>query len=218
MTPLCFQFDTDQPEILCLGAHSYDIEICSAGTLQRLGQAFENARFQFVIFSADLVRQQETETAVRMLLGKHAHVQHHFLGFRDGFLPYEGSAPKDALKILSEKMSPDLILTHNQDDKHQDHRLVSEICWNVFRRHQILEYEIPKYDPDLGNPNLFVALTEGEMAKKASVLYQCFASQREKTWFTADVFESLARIRGVQSGSDARYAEAFYARKNLLSV
>ncbi len=136
--------------------------------------------------------------------------------FRDGFLPYLGGEVKDFFEGLKGQLQPDLILTHFRSDLHQDHRLVSDLTWNTFRDHLILEFEIPKYDGDLGAPNVFVPLTEALVARKLEHVLGAFASQRGRSWFSEDTFRALMRLRGVECNAPAGYAEAFYARKLVL--
>jgi LmbE family N-acetylglucosaminyl deacetylase len=136
--------------------------------------------------------------------------------FRDGFLPYEGAFVKEVFEELKGTVEPDLVLTHYRNDLHQDHRLVSELTWNTFRRHLILEYEIPKYDGDLGVPNVFLPLGESLSRRKLEIILSCFESQRDKQWFTEELFRSLLRVRGLECHAPDGYAEAFYGRKLLL--
>jgi len=133
--------------------------------------------------------------------------------FRDGFFPYVGGAIKEFFEDLKRTVAPDVIFTHYRHDLHQDHRLVSELTWNTYRDHLILEYEIVKYDGDIGTPNVFVHLDEATCLKKIKLLMDCFQSQRDKDWFTPDTFMSLMRIRGIESRAPEKYAEAFYCRK-----
>jgi LmbE family N-acetylglucosaminyl deacetylase len=141
----------------------------------------------------------------------------HVFDFRDGYLPYEGGQVKDALRKVAVTLDPDLIFTHYRHDAHQDHRIASEITWNLFRNHLILEYEIPKYDGDLGQPNIYVPLSEQIADKKIELLLRSFGSQSEKHWFTEETFRSILRLRGVEAGSGAIYSEAFHSRKILFA-
>lgn len=135
--------------------------------------------------------------------------------FRDGFLPYSGPAVKESFEELK-AFEPDLVLTHQRADLHQDHRLVCELTWNTFRDHLMLEYEIPKYDGDLGAPNVFMPLDEAVCRRKVDLLMRHFGSQRSKRWFTEDLFMGLLRLGGMESGSSSPFAEAFYGRKLVL--
>ena len=137
-------------------------------------------------------------------------------GFRDGFFPYDGGAVKERFERLKAEVAPDLILTHRLEDRHQDHRLVAELTWNTFRGHLILEYEIPKYEGDLGHPNLCVPLEAEHCQRKVELLRKCFPSQAGRSGFTDDTFWALLRLRGVESGAPERFAEAFTARKLVL--
>jgi LmbE family N-acetylglucosaminyl deacetylase len=214
-------FTGGQPvrHILCLGAHCDDIEIGCGGSLLKLLAAQPGISVSWVLFSSDEKRRQETETGCRLFTAKAANTQLKFFEFRDGFLPYSGSEVKDAFEQIKVDLEPpDLIFTHYRHDLHQDHRLVSELTWNTFRNHLILEYEIPKWDGDLGNPNTFVHLPEAIGREKISYLQQAYNSQQTKRWFTDDLFWSLMRIRGMESNSPTSIAEAFYARKTVLDI
>jgi LmbE family N-acetylglucosaminyl deacetylase len=217
--PTAVRFDgLDQPvcRVLCLGAHPDDIEIGCGGTLLKLMAQARQLLFHWVVFSSDPAREYEAIQSANRLLRHHRKtvVVHKF---RDGFLPFSGSEIKDAFEELKQRFSPDLILTHHRDDLHQDHRLVSELTWNTFRHHTILEYEIPKYDGDMGAPNLFVPLDESLCRKKIDHLMTHFASQVPKRWFKEDLFSGLLRLRGMECNSPTSFAEAFYSRKAILT-
>ena len=201
--------------ILCLGAHCDDIEIGCGGTVLRLVREHPGVRVHWIVLSSDPVRAAEAQRGADQFLEgvqeRHVDIRQ----FRNGFFPYEGGKIKEYVETLK-GVGPDLVLTHSRDDLHQDHRLVSELTWNTFRDHLILEYEIPKYDGDLGMPNAYVALDEGLARRKVHALLECYPSQREKRWFTEDVFLGLMRLRGVEANSPGRYAEGFYARKAVL--
>jgi LmbE family N-acetylglucosaminyl deacetylase len=201
--------------ILCLGAHCDDIEIGCGGTLLLLKAKFPRSRFHWVVFSASGSRGQEaTRAADLFTAGCEKRVV--LKDFRDGFLPYSGGVVKDFFEEMKSQFSPDVIFTHWQGDAHQDHRLVSELTWNTFRNHPILEYEIPKYDGDIGRPNLFVPLDAPLYKQKVEYLFEAFESQRAKRWFDRETFLGLMRIRGMESNSPSGYAEAFHARKVIL--
>jgi LmbE family N-acetylglucosaminyl deacetylase len=202
--------------ILCLGAHSDDIEIGCGGTLLHLQNELPEVRFCWVVFSAAGIRGQEATKAAALFTAgsqKEVLLKH----YRDGFLPYDGAEVKSFFEELKGQVKPDLIFTHWQGDAHQDHRLLSELTWNTFRNHLILEYEIPKYDGDLGRPNLYVPLAAAHYERKIDYLFQAFESQAEKAWFDRTTFLGLMRIRGMESNSPSGYAEAFHARKLILN-
>ena len=136
--------------------------------------------------------------------------------FRDGFLPYLGEVVKDAFEDLKRLPDPDLVLTHARDDLHQDHRLVNDLTWNTFRNHLILEYEIPKYDGDLGRPNVYVPVSEEVAREKVELVADSFPSQAAKDWFDEGVFLGLMRLRGMEARAESGYAEAFTCRKLVL--
>jgi LmbE family N-acetylglucosaminyl deacetylase len=199
-------------KVLCLGAHSDDIEIGCGGTILRLADQYPNAVFHWVVFCAVGVRAAEAKRSAELFAGTTALRGPLLKTFRDGFLPFVGSEVKATFEELK-ATSPDLIFTHNRRDAHQDHRLLAELTWNTFRDHFILEYEIPKYDGDLGQPNLFVPLESELCEKKVRYILEAFRSQQNKRWFRQDTFFSLMRLRGMECNAPSGYAEAFYIRK-----
>lgn len=205
-------------QILCLGAHSDDIEIGCGGTLLKLIEDFRrNIAVHWVVFSATAEREREARKSAGRFLKQvrtKTLIIHHF---RDTFFPFVGTEIKEAMQQLSKQVRPDLIFTHYRNDLHQDHRLISELTWNAFRDHLILEYEIPKYDGDLGAPNIFVHLERSVCEKKTKLILDCFKSQADKQWFTKETFFALLRLRGVESNAPSRYAEGFHCRKLVLN-
>jgi LmbE family N-acetylglucosaminyl deacetylase len=208
---------TQAPTILCIGAHCDDIEIGCGGALAPWASLYPQARFVWAVFSGTAERVAETRAAAKALLGPDHSVDLHFYSFRDSYFPAQFAEIKDAFAGLGRQVQPDLVLTHYERDRHQDHRVLAELTWNVFRNHLVLEYEIPKYDGDLGAPNLFVPLSAAVAARKVEALLTSFASQRGRDWFTADTFNALLRLRGIESKAPAGLAEAFYARKLVLA-
>jgi len=203
--------------ILCLGAHCDDIEIGCGGTILRLIKENPNLNFHWVIFSSNPRRKRETLAAALLFLGAAAVrdkviIRH----YRDGFFPDHWKAIKEFFESMRKRFQPDLIFTHYRNDLHQDHRVISELTWNTFRDQLILEYEIPKYDGDLGSPNFFVGLDQAICDQKIDNITTSFRSQSSKQWFTEDTFRALLRIRGVESNAVGRYAEGFYCRKALV--
>jgi LmbE family N-acetylglucosaminyl deacetylase len=202
--------------ILCLGAHCDDIEIGCGGTILRLAQNLPRFEIHWVVFTASPERRREAFRCARLFL-KNVHSKQIVVhSYRDGFLPYNGQRVKEDFEQLKKLFSPDLVFTHYRHDLHQDHRLICELTWNTFRNHLILEYEIPKYDGDMGTPNLFVNLTESLCAKKIRLILKAFKTQRNKHWFTEETFRSLLRLRGIEANGPGKYAEAFYCRKLTL--
>jgi LmbE family N-acetylglucosaminyl deacetylase len=199
--------------LLVIGAHSDDIEIGCAGTILRLIGENPQLHVNWMVVSASGARRDEAQASAAALLSPIAQSRVMLHSFRDGFLPYEGAAVKEAFERQKLEFQPDLILTHYGRDAHQDHRLVAELTWNTFRDHLILEYEIPKYDGDFGSPNVFVQLDQQLVDRKIDHLIRCFPSQHGRRWFTADVFRSLLRLRGMECNAPSEYAEAFYTRK-----
>lgn len=199
--------------VLCLGAHCDDIEIGCSGTLLELQQRQPGLRFVWVVFSGDEIREPETRSAASRLLGAGARCEVTVHRFRNSYFPWSAPEIKDCFERLRAQCSPDLIFTHVLQDRHQDHRLVAELTWNCFRNHSILEYEIAKYEGDLGQPNVYVPLSLAVMERKLDVLLNCFPSQRSRSWFDADLFQGQMRLRGVECNAPSRYAEAFHGRK-----
>jgi len=199
--------------ILCLGAHCDDIEIGCGGTILRLLRDNPNCEIHWQVFSSSAVRKREALRGADMFL-KSARARTVVVrSFKDGYFPSLHAQIKNEFEKLKTKFQPDLILTHYRHDLHQDHRIICELTWNTFRDHLILEYEIPKYDGDLGAPNFFVQLDRDTCERKAKYIYDSFASQQKKQWFTTDVFLSLHRLRGIESNAQTKYAEAFHCRK-----
>jgi LmbE family N-acetylglucosaminyl deacetylase len=207
---------TDPLQILCLGCHADDIEIGCGGTVLRLVKEHPGCVIHWVVFSAIGARQEEAQHAASLFV-PHANLRGPILGaFRDGFMPFEGFKIKELFEEFKQKIFPDLIFTHNRKDAHQDHRLIAELTWNTFRNHLIFEYEIPKYDGDLGQPGVFVPLEVDQYQKKVDYLMTAFRSQHAKRWFQPETFLSLMRLRGMESNSPGGYAEAFYCKKLVL--
>jgi LmbE family N-acetylglucosaminyl deacetylase len=206
----------DALEVLCLGAHCDDIEIGCGGTVLRLAQRFPAARFWWVVLSSNLERAAEAQRAAEHFLARAGKYDVRIECFRESYFPWVGAEIKDYFEALRDEVDPDLILTHHRHDRHQDHRLVAELTWNTWRDHLILEYEIPKYDGDLGSPNLFVALDEATARRKVYGILDHFPSQRRRAWFDAATFRAVLRLRGMEANAPSRFAEGFYAPKVVL--
>lgn len=202
--------------ILCIGAHADDIEIGCGGAILKLLEENNNINVCWAVLSGNQQRAEEAQRSAERFLAGANESRVLVQEFRDGFFPYVGEAIKEYFFELRKQVSPDLIFTHRREDMHQDHRLVAELTWNTFREHMILEYEIPKYEGDLGSPNVFMPLSEQTCEQKVEAILSSFPTQREKSWFTSDTFWSLLRIRGIESGSTSRYAEGFHCRKMIL--
>ncbi len=200
-------------KVLFLGAHSDDIEIGCGGTILRLIHDYPDIQVTWVVFSALGERGREARNSAEEFLKEVRDKQVLVHEFQDGYFPYRGAEIKDIFEQLKRTTTPDLIFTHTRQDLHQDHRLLCELTWNTWRDHMILEYEIPKYDGDLGSPNFFVHLDQDLCARKTDALVRFFQTQGNKHWFTPETFQAMLRIRGVECKSTGGYAEAFYARK-----
>ena len=206
-----FRLD-DVKNVLCLGAHSDDIEIGCGGTLLKLVRDHPGLNIWWVVFSAEGGRSREARASAQAFLRGAAASKIIVRQFRGSYFPYQADRIKDYFeRAIKPVFKPDLVFTHYRHDRHQDHRVLSDLAWNTFRNHLILEYEIPKYDGDIGNPNCFVRLDEELCRKKVSALCRFFQTQSNKHWFEEETFMGLLRLRGMECA--ARYAEAFYTRK-----
>jgi len=199
--------------VLCIGAHCDDIEIGCGATLVHWARQYPGASFHWAIFAGEGARQQESRAAAASLLPQPNAPELRFFDFRDGFFPTQAAQIKEAFEDLKGRVRPDVILTHFLSDRHQDHAMLANLTWNTFRSHLILEYEIPKYEGDLGHPNIYVPLEREELDRKVHSLLECFVSQRARAWFTEDTFRALARLRGMECAAPSGFAEAFHARK-----
>lgn len=200
-------------QILCLGCHSDDIEIGCGGAILRLASERSDCMFHWAVFSAIGIRGTEARNAAIQFV-EPSRLRLAALGqFADGFMPFFGAEIKAVFEDLKRTISPDLIFTHNKNDAHQDHRLIADLTWNTFRDHLIFEYEIPKYDGDMGRPEVFIPLSLDICRKKAEIIVATFKSQNNKRWFKTETFLSLMRLRGMECNAPSGYAEAFYARK-----
>lgn len=208
--------DASSLSILCLGAHSDDIEIGCGGTLLSLLQRHPGSTVNWVVLGAAGERAEEARASAGEFLQPAGAAKVAVHDFRDGFFPSCFVDIKETFERLKADIEPDLILTHMRDDRHQDHRAVSDLTWNTFRRHLILEYEIPKYDGDLGQPNLYVPLSQAEAETKVDLLMRHFGTQRSKSWFTPDTFWAMLRLRGIEAASPSGFAEGLYARKMVM--
>lgn len=211
-----FQLDNIHT-VLCLGAHSDDIEIGCGGTLLELLATHPKLTVWWVVFTADGKRKAEATASARSFLKGAGKSKIIVKQFRNGFFPHEGARIKEFFEQLKRQVQPDAVFTHERNDRHQDHRVISDLTWNTFRNHLILEYEIPKYDGGLGSPNFFVPVSETSCREKTQRLIEFFGTQRDKHWFSEDLFLGLMRLRGIESASPTRYAEAFHCRKMVWS-
>jgi LmbE family N-acetylglucosaminyl deacetylase len=199
--------------ILLLGAHADDIEIGCGGTVLRLCAEPADLEVRWMVFCSTPERASEARASAADFLAGVSRSTVVVRDHRDGYLPWAGSAIKDELEAVKREFVPDLIFTHYRGDLHQDHRLISELTWNTWRNHLILEYEIPKFDGDFGSPNFFSALSRATLERKISLLLRHYATQAGKQWFSADLFQAVARIRGMECVAPESVAEAFYCRK-----
>jgi LmbE family N-acetylglucosaminyl deacetylase len=199
-----------------LGAHSDDIEIGCGGTIITLLRKYSHLAVYWVVFSGNPERALEAKASADVLLNGAESRTVIVKDFEDSFFPFVGSTIKGYFEQLKKEFSPDLIFTHYRNDLHQDHRLISELTWNTFRDHLILEYEIPKYDGDLGSPNLFVPLDESAVRTKIDCILNCFKSQASNYWFSEALFMSILRLRGIECNTAGGFAEAFHCRKIVI--
>jgi LmbE family N-acetylglucosaminyl deacetylase len=202
--------------VLCLGAHSDDIEIGAGATLLSLAERGVRLEVVWAVLSGAGEREIEAKASAAEFLAATESAQIDVRSFRESFFPEQGEAIKSWFEALKVQVNPDLIFTHRRDDAHQDHRHVSRLTWNTFRDHCILEYEIPKWDGDMGQPNMYVPVSASALQRKVDLLMSHFGSQRPKHWFDGETFMGLARLRGMECNAPERYAEAFFARKLIL--
>lgn len=213
MLPLLLPQDDRPLHVLCIGAHSDDIEIGCGATLLRMLSERTGVHVTWVVLSGGGAREKEARASARAYLRQAASADIETATFRDGFFPYHGAAVKEYFEDLKARVHPDLVFTHHRHDLHQDHRTVCELTRNTWRNHLILEYEIPKYDGDLGRPSLYVPVSAAHARKKTALLLKHFGTQRSKHWFDEETFMGLMRLRGLEAASPTRYAEAFHAPK-----
>ncbi|MEP7308703.1 MAG: PIG-L deacetylase family protein [Acidobacteriota bacterium] len=219
MLSLALDHSGDSPlRVLCLGCHADDIEIGCGGTLLKLLESHRQVSVHWIVFSASEQRAIEAQTSAARFLEGAAETQIEVKNFRDGFFPYVGYDIKEYFEGLKRRFSPNLIFTHYREDRHQDHRLISDLTWNTYREHLILEYEIPKYDGDLGSPNCFVPLDQGVCRRKVPWITELFQTQQNRHWFTEETFYALLRLRGIECGAPSGYAEGFFCRKAVLDL
>ncbi len=207
----------DRLSVLCLGAHSDDIEIGAGATLLGMMDRGVRLEVRWCVLSGAGDRAKEAKASAADFLSEATATQIEVMSFRDGFFPEQGEAIKSWFETLKLRADPDIILTHRRDDAHQDHRQVCRLTWNTFRDHCILEYEVPKWDGDLGQPNLYVPISANALQRKIDLLISHFGSQRSKQWFDRETFLGLARLRGMECRAPEQYAEAFVARKLSLT-
>ena len=208
--------ETPLRRVLAIGCHADDVEIGCGGTLLALTRARPDVEVTWMVLGAEGDRAAEARASAEEFLAGAARAEVVIHGFRDAYMPYYGESVKEAFEDLK-RVEPDLVLTHTRDDLHQDHRLACELTWNTFRDHLILEYEVPKWDGDLGRPNLYVPIEDDLVADKLDLVLRHFPTQAEKHWYDGETFRGLMRLRGLECASPSRYAEAFYAPKVVLS-
>lgn len=201
------------PTILCLGAHSDDVEIGACATILGLAEKYPEGRIAWTVFAASGQREAEARASAEYCVDGFAGAEIRLHAFPDGFFPAEAARLKEVFESLKAECRPDLIFTHYRHDLHQDHRQISDLTWQTFRDHLILEYEVPKYDGDFGTPSLFCPVPAHLHEAKLAALDRFFATQKAKPWFTAEVFSAVMRLRGMECRSPSGYAEAFYCRK-----
>ncbi|MCM2375152.1 PIG-L deacetylase family protein [Aporhodopirellula aestuarii] len=213
-----FQLSDNVESVLCLGAHADDIEIGCGATLASLVDARPNLHVDWVVLSGDSTRREEAEQSAHCYLEKleSSNVEVH--AFRDSYFPGQYVEIKEFLHSLAKRTQPDLIFTHRIEDRHQDHRTIGELTWNVFRGPTILEYEIPKFEGDLLGANVIVPCSEEDCQRKVSRLMEHFDSQKQRSWFDVDVFRGHMRLRGIEGACDLQFAEAFWLRKATFSL
>jgi LmbE family N-acetylglucosaminyl deacetylase len=201
--------------LLCLGAHSDDIELGCGGTILRLLSEHPGSTIHWVVFSATPQREAEARASAADFVAAAAESTVLVKGFRESYFPYVGAEIKDFFEELK-ATKPDVVLSHHFRDVHQDHRTIAELTWNTFRNHLVAEYEIPKYEGDLGTPNLFVPIPRAIADRKVELLLRHFPTQAQRTWFHPDTFHGIMKIRGIECNAPEGRAEAFHVRKVVI--
>jgi LmbE family N-acetylglucosaminyl deacetylase len=203
--------------LLCIGAHCDDIDIGCGGAVLKLLERHPGTKIHWIVFTSDEIRADEARASAERFLAAATDATIEIDAFRERYLPYVAAEVKERFDRLGTEVDPDLIFTHHTSDLHQDHRTLAELTYNTFRDHLVLEYEIPKYDGDLGRPNVFVHLDADQCEQKVATLLDAFPTQRDKDWFTEETFRAIMRIRGVESRAASGFAEGFYCRKVVLT-
>ncbi|HYW35661.1 MAG TPA: PIG-L deacetylase family protein [Balneolaceae bacterium] len=203
-------------KILLLGAHCDDIEIGCGGTLLKMIEDYDINQIKWVVFTSNVDRKKEAVSSANEFLETIPNADITVFDYQDGYMPSAWPRIKDEFESIKKDFTPDIIFTHYRDDLHQDHRVVNELTWNTFRNHLIFEFEIPKYDGDLGTPNLFFTLQEEQVKQKNKIIFDNFKSQLNKQWFDEELLNAIMRMRGVECASETKYAEAFHTRKVII--
>ena len=203
--------------LVCIGAHSDDIEIGCGATVLKLLEAHPSVRVDWVVLTASDRREEEARAAAETFLAGAAERRIVIEHFRERYFPYDGGEIKAFFDRLGAETRPDIVFAPSRDDAHQDHRTASELAINTFRDQLILEYEIPKYDGDLGRPGVYVHVSEALADRKVKALMDGFPSQHDRPWFNDATFRALMRVRGIESRAPEGYAEAFHCRKLVLA-
>jgi LmbE family N-acetylglucosaminyl deacetylase len=168
------------------------------------------------VFSSNDVRGPEARAGAAKFLEGAGSSNVVVESFRERYFPYVPEI-KEYFDDLGATLRPDIVFTHFRDDLHQDHVLLAELALNTFRDNLILEYEIPKWDGDLGRPTVFVPLEQSRVDAKVDAIWDAYESQQDKHWFTKETFLALLRVRGIECKAPSGYAEAFHCRKLVLA-
>jgi LmbE family N-acetylglucosaminyl deacetylase len=204
--------------VLCVGAHCDDIEIGCGATLRVLQDHHAGVVLDWVVLSGTPLRRQEAQRSMKLFVRPGCRGTLQFGDFPDGRFPAVYAEIKDFFEDLKGRPRPDLVLCHERDDRHQDHRIVNEMVWSTFRNELVLEYEIPKWDGGLGQPSVYVPIEARQATTKANALLKAYPSQAGRDWFTRDTFLAMLRLRGLECRAPSGYAEAFHGRKFVLNL
>jgi len=207
-----------QPEVLCIGAHCDDIEIGCGGTLLALQARYPDCRIHWLVLTSIPERRHEALASVRAFVRPRARGVMLIGELEDTLLPSRLAEVKAQFAACKAQVQPSLVFTHCGGDRHQDHDLVSQVTWQTFRDHAILEYEIAKYDGDLTTPNFYLPLSKALAERKIALLLRAFESQRGKPWFRPENFEALMRLRGIECRAPDGLAEGFHCRKLVFGL
>jgi LmbE family N-acetylglucosaminyl deacetylase len=201
--------------ILAIGAHADDIEIGAGGFILDLLDSGCVRELTWVVLTAGGSRDAEAKRSAEELVAGRAPLAVEIGSFRERYFQHDPGI-KEAFDELGGRLRPDLVIGPRLEDRHQDHRTVAELVWQTFRGGLVVEYEIPKYEGDLGSPNTYAALSASTLDRKVDHLMTAFPSQRDRPWYTPETFRGLARIRGIEAGAASGYAEGFTCRKSII--
>ena len=205
--------------LLLLGAHCDDIAIGAGGTLLELCRAHPGLAVTALVLSGGGIAREEEERAALAAFCPGARARRHRArpARRPGARALGAGQGRagGAARLRRAGPRPRARTAH---DAHQDHRTLAEAGAHRVPRPPRARLRDPQVG---GRPRPAHASTCRSPSrccaeKVAHAARALPARQRDRTWFDAEAFSGLARIRGVQC--HARYAEAFHVTKMVLGV